>query len=82
MFMFMPYVSFVDGFPIPMPVSFVGLALLSVVSLAAIDIPMQMIRLTLTDSTSWDYSYGLPVMIGLLFVLLFPKFRNALIAEQ
>jgi hypothetical protein len=175
MFMFMPYVSFVDGFPIPMIVSFVGLvffwtlillrkvdkwlkwgqflaltfcgmltthafivgvgnlrtlltradkpfydglgwwvlawsqpiqwicvvllfiaiyqlasrkfsgwwlALVSVVSLVAIDVPMQVIRLTLTDSTSWDYSYGLPVIIGLLFVLLFPKFKQALIGES
>ncbi len=175
MFMFMPYVSFVDGFPIPMIVSFVGLvffwtlillrkvdkwlkwgqflaltfagmltthafivgvgnlrtlltrldkpfydglgwwvlawsqpiqwicvillfvaiyqlaarkfsgwwlALVSVVSLVAIDVPMQVIRLTLTDSTSWDYSYGLPVIIGLLFVLLFPKFKQALIGED
>lgn len=174
MFMFMPYVSFVDGFPIPMIVSFVGLiffwslillrnvdkwqkwghflaltfagmlsthafivgignlrtlltrpekpmynglgwwvlawsqpiqwicvillfiaiykiaerkaagwrlALLAVVSLAAINIPMQIIRLTLTDSTSWDYTYGLPVIIGLLFTLLFPKFRQALLPE-
>ncbi len=172
MFMFMPYVSFVDGFPIPMVVSMVGLvffwslillrkvdkwlkwgqflaltfagmlsthafivgignmrmlltrpekpfynglgtwvlawsqpiqwicvillfvaifqiarrrlsgwwlALVSVTSLAAIDIPMQIIRLTMTDSTSWDYSYGLPVIIGLLFVLLFPRFKKALI---
>jgi hypothetical protein len=172
MFMFMPYVSFVDGFPLPLVVSFVGLVffwsliilrrvdkwlkwgqllaltfmgmltthafivgtgnlrtlltrpekpmynglgwwvlawsqpiqwicvvllfcgifllasrkasgwwlgLISVTSLAAIDIPMQIIRLTLTDSTSWDYSYGLPVIIGLLFVLLFPKFRSALV---
>jgi hypothetical protein len=173
MFMFMPYVSFVDGFPIPLAVSFVGLiffwslillrnvnkwvkwgqflaltfagmltthafivgtgnlrtlltrpekpmynglgwwvlswsqpiqwicvillfiaiykiaerrvsgwwlALVSVTSLVAIDVPMQIIRLTMTDSTSWDYSYGLPMIIGLLFVLLFPKFRNALVA--
>jgi hypothetical protein len=58
------------------------LALVSVVSLAAIDIPMQIIRLTMTDSTSWDYSYGLPVIVGLLFVLLFPKFRAALVAEN
>ncbi len=172
MFMFMPYVSFVDGFPIPMVVSMVGLvffwslillrkvdkwlkwgqflaltfagmlsthafivgignmrmlltrpekpfynglgtwvlawsqpiqwicvillfvaifqiarrrlsgwwlALVSVTSLAAIDIPMQIIRLTMTDSTSWDYSYGLPVIIGLLFVLLFPRFKKALV---
>ncbi|MBI4732842.1 MAG: hypothetical protein HY781_12100 [Chloroflexi bacterium] len=175
MFMFMPYVSFVDGFPLPMVISFVGLvffwtfillrkvdkwlkwgqflaltfagmlsthafivgvgnlrtlltrldkpfydglgwwvlswsqpiqwicvillfiaiyqlaarkfsgwwlALISVTSLAAIDIPMQVIRLTMTDSTSWDYSYGLPVVIGLFFVLLFPKFKNALLGES
>jgi len=175
MFMFMPYVSFVDGFPLPMAVSFVGLvffwslillrnvdkwlkwgqflaltfagmltthafivgtgnlrtlltrpekpmynglgtwvlawsqpiqwicvvllfiaiyqmaarkfsgwwlALISVTSLAAIDIPMQIIRLTMTDSTAWDYTYGLPVIIGLLFVLLFPKFRAVLIGEE
>jgi len=175
MFMFMPYVSFVDGFPIPLVVSFVGLvffwslillrkvdkwqkwgqflaltfagmltthafivgvgnlrtlltrpdkpfydglgwwvlawsqpiqwicaillfvaifqmaarkfsgwwlALVSVVSLVAIDVPMQIIRLVIAKSTSWDYSYGLPVIIGLLFVLLFPKFKNALIHEE
>jgi len=58
------------------------LALVSVSSLVAIDIPMQIIRLTMTDSTSWDYTYGLPVIIGLLFVLLFPKFKQALIAEE
>jgi hypothetical protein len=174
MFMFMPYVSFVDGFPVPLIVSFVGLvffwclilmrrvnrwlkwgqflaltfsgmltthafivgtgnlrtlltrpdkpmydglgwwvlawsqpiqwicfillfiaifllaarkasgwwlALISVTSLVAIDVPMQIIRLTMTDSTSWDYSYGLPVIIGLLFVLLFPRFRAAMIEE-
>lgn len=175
MFMFMPYVSFVDGFPIPMAISFVGLiffwsfillrkvdkwlkwgqflaltfagmltthafivgignlrtlltrpekpmynglgwwvlswsqpiqwicvillfvaiyqlaahkfsgwwlALVSVTSLMAIDIPMQIIRITMTDSTSWDYSYGLPVAIGLLFTLLFPKFKKALLGEN
>jgi hypothetical protein len=48
----------------------------------AIDIPMQIIRLTMTDSTAWDYTYGLPVIIGLLFVLLFPKFKQALTAEE
>lgn len=175
MFMFMPYVSFIDGFPLPMVVSFVGLiffwslillrkvdkwlkwgqflaltfcgmltthafivgtgnlrtlltrpdkplydgigwwvlgwsqpiqwicvillfvaiyllasrnvwgwrlALLSVVSLVAIDVPMQIIRLVIAKSTSWDYSYGLPVIIGLLFTLLFPKFKQALTAES
>lgn len=57
------------------------LALLSVTSLVAIDVPMQIIRLTMTDSTSWDYSYGLPVIIGLFFVLLFPKFKTAMLEE-
>ena len=58
------------------------LALVSVTSLAAIDIPMQIIRLTMTDSTAWDYTYGLPVIIGLFFVLLYPKFKNVLIHEE
>ncbi len=175
MFMFMPYVSFVDGFPIPMIVSFVGLtlfwslillrnvdkwlkwgqflaltfagmlsthafitgignlrtlltrpdkpmydglgwwvlgwsqpiqwicvillfiaiykmaerkhsgwwlALISVTSLVAIDVPMQIIRLVIAKSTAWDYSYGLPMIIGLFFVLLHPKFKDALIHEE
>lgn len=174
MFMFMPYVSFVDGFPVPMVVSFVGLiffwslillrkadkwlkwghflaltfagmlsthafitgtgnlrtlltrpekpmyaglgwwvlawsqpvqwicvillfiaiyqlaarrlpgwwlALVPAASLLAIDVPMQIIRITMTDSTSWDYSYGLPMIVGLLFVLLYPKFKRALLGE-
>lgn len=174
MFMFMPYVSFVDGFPIPMAVSIVGLiffwslillrnvdkwikwgqflaltfagmltthafivgignlrtlmtrpekpmynglgtwvlawsqpiqwvcvillfiaiykiaerkfsgwwlALISVTSLTAIDVPMQIIRLTMTDSTALDYTYGMPVMLGMFIVLLMPKFKKALIAE-
>lgn len=175
MFMFMPYVSFVDGFPIPMAVSVVGLiffwslimlrnvdkwvkwgqllaltfagmltthafivgignlrtlltrpekpmynglgtwvlawsqpiqwlcvillfiaiykiaerkfsgwwlALVSVTSLVAIDVPMQIIRLTMTDSTALDYTYGMPVMLGMFIVLLTPKFKQALIAEK
>ncbi len=175
MFMFMPYVSFVDGFPVPMAVSIVGLiffwsfillrnvdkwvkwgqflaltfagmltthafivgignlrtlmtrpekpmynglgtwvlawsqpiqwicvillfiaiyqiaarkysgwwlALVSVTSLTAIDVPMQIIRLTMTDSTALDYTYGMPVMLGLFIVLLMPKFKQALIAEE
>jgi len=174
MFMFMPYVSFVDGFPIPMAVSIVGLiffwslillrnvdkwikwgqflaltfagmltthafivgignlrtlmtrpekpmynglgtwvlawsqpiqwicvillfiaiykiaerkfsgwwlALVAVTSLTVIDVPMQIIRLTMTDSTALDYTYGMPVMLGMFIVLLMPKFKHALIAE-
>jgi hypothetical protein len=55
------------------------LALISVTSLAAIDLPMQIIRLTMTDSTAWDYSYGLPLIVGLFVVLLVPKFKAALV---
>lgn len=54
------------------------LALISVTSLTAIDLPMQIIRITMTDSTAWDYSYGLPMILGLFIVLLVPKFREAL----
>ncbi len=58
------------------------LALVSVTSLTAIDVPMQIIRLTMTDSTALDYTYGMPVMLGMFIVLLHPKFKNALIAEE
>lgn len=58
------------------------LTLISATSLVAIDIPMQIIRLTLTDSTAWDYTYGLPVIIGLFFVLLHPKFKIALLGKD
>jgi hypothetical protein len=177
MFMFLPYVSWVDGFPLPMVISFVGLAffwsfiflrkvdkwlkwshfltltfagmltthaftigignlrmlltrpnkplydgmewwvlawsapiqwicvillfvgvyllaarkyagwwlmLISAVSILAIDAPTQVIRTTMSESTSWDYLYGSLLSIGLLFGLLFPKFNTALLdlAEQ
>ena len=58
------------------------LALVSVTTLVAIDVPMQIIRLTMTDSTALDYTYGMPVMLGMLIVLLTPKFKQALIAEK
>ena len=58
------------------------LALICVTSLVSIDIPMQIIRLTMTESTACDYSYGLPVIIGLFIALLHPKFKTALIAEE
>lgn len=53
-----------------------GPALVSVTTLVAIDIPMQIIRLTLTDSTALDYTYGMPVMLGIFIVLLLPKFKR------
>lgn len=57
------------------------IALIAVVSLAAINIPMQIIRITIANSPSLDYSYGLPMIIGLLIALLHPKFRAALLNE-
>jgi len=56
------------------------LALVAVTSLTVIDVPMQIIRLTMTDSTALDYTYGMPVMLGMFIVLLMPKF-NAEIQE-
>jgi hypothetical protein len=175
MFMFLPYVSWVDGFPIPMIISFVGLAffwsmiflrkadkwlkwghflaltfagmltthaftigignmrmlltrpekpmygglawwvlswsgpiqwlcvillfvgiyqfaarkhsgwwllLIAATSILAIDVPTQVIRTTMSESTSWDYLYGTLLSLGLLFPLLYPKFRDSLICEE
>ena len=174
MFMFLPYVSWVDGFPLPMVISFVGLAffwsiiflrkvdkwqkwahfltltfagmltthaftigvgnlrmlltrpnkplydgmewwvlswsapiqwmcvillfvgiyllaarkqagwwllLISAVAILAIDVPTQIIRSTMSDSTSLDYLYGALLSAGLLFGLLFPKFKAALFGQ-
>jgi hypothetical protein len=55
------------------------LGLISAASILAIDAPTQIIRSTMTDSTSLDYLYGSLLSIGLLFSLLFPKFRQALL---
>lgn len=48
----------------------------------AIDVPMQIIRLAMTDSTALDYTYGMPVMLGMFIVLFMPKFKHALVAEE
>ncbi len=56
--------------------------MISVTSIVAIDVPMQIIRLTMTDSTALDYTYGMPVMLGMFIVLLHPKFKKALIAAR
>ena len=57
------------------------LGLIAGASILAIDAPTQVIRTTMSDSTSWDYLYGSLLAIGLMFSLLFPKFKKALIAE-
>jgi hypothetical protein len=175
MFMFLPYVSWVDGFPIPMLISFVGLAffwsiillrkvdkwlkwghflcltiagmltthaftisignmrmlltrpmkplynglewwvlswsapvqficavllfitifmlaarkhtgwwlgIIAATSVLVIDIPTQIIRTTMTDSTSLDYLMGAILAAGLLFTLLYPKFKAVLIDQD
>jgi len=56
------------------------LALIAAVSILAIDAPTQVIRTTMTDTNSLDYLYGSLLSIGLLFSLLYPRFRAALVA--
>jgi hypothetical protein len=58
------------------------LALVAATSILAIDIPTQVIRTALTDSTSLDYLYGTLLSIGLLLSLLFPRFTAVLIAPD
>ena len=58
------------------------LALVASFSLLIMDVSLQVIRLTMTTSTAWDYSYGLPILIGLIFTLLFPKFKAVLLPEE
>ncbi len=58
------------------------LALTAVFSLLLMDVSLQVIRLTMTSSTAWDYSYGLPMILGLIFTLLYPKFKSRLLPEE
>jgi len=58
------------------------LALIAASSLLIMDVSLQIIRLTMTASTAWDYSYGLPMLIGLLFTLLFPRFKAVLLPTE
>jgi len=51
--------------------------LISAVSILAINIPTQFIR-----TKTLDYLYGSLLAIGLLFFLLFPKFKKALLGEN
>lgn len=55
------------------------LAVLAAVSIVAINVPTQLIRTFIAKATSLDYLYGTLLALGLLFVLLFPKFRRALV---
>lgn len=58
------------------------LALIAGASILAIDVPTQIIRTTMSTSTSWDYLYGALLSIGLLFALLFPRFKAVLVSNQ
>lgn len=58
------------------------LALIAATSILAIDIPTQIIRTTMSTSTSWDYLYGVLLSCGLLFSLLYPKFKAVLVSDQ
>lgn len=58
------------------------LALIGATSILAIDAPTQVIRSLLTDTNSLDYLYGSLLSIGLLFSLLYPRFRAVLIEGE
>jgi hypothetical protein len=58
------------------------LALIAAVSILAIDVPTQVIRSTMSESTSLDYLYGSLLSLGLLFSLFFPKFRAVLVQKD
>lgn len=55
------------------------LALIGAASIFAMDAPTQIIRTFVAKSDSLDYLYGMLLAGGLLFSLLFPKFRRALL---
>jgi len=48
-------------------------------SVIAIDLPTQVIRSLLSDATSIDYLLGSLLAAGLLFSILFPKFKKAIV---
>jgi len=52
------------------------------VSIIAIDLPTQVIRSLLTDATSVDYLIGSLLAAGLLFSILFPKFKKELVFQS
>lgn len=58
------------------------LAVLAAVSILAIDVPTQVIRTTMSTSTSWDYLYGSLISLVLLFSLFYPRFRAALTGQE
>jgi len=79
MFMFMPYVSFVNGFPIPMIISFIGLVFFWTFILVR----------KVNKWLKWGQFLALTFIgmlithafIGLLCVLLYPIFKKALLGE-
>jgi len=58
------------------------LAVLAAASILAIDAPTQIIRTFIAKSDSLDYLYGSLLSIGLLFSLLYPRFKAALLGEE
>lgn len=58
------------------------LALIAGVSILVIDAPTQVIRSTMSESTSLDYLYGSLLSLALLFSLLYPRFKAALIRQD
>lgn len=58
------------------------LGILAAVSIVAINAPTQIIRTVVAKATAMDYLYGLLLALGLLFALLFPKFKRALVPVE
>lgn len=58
------------------------LALIAGASIFAIDVPTQIIRTFVAHSDSLDYLYGSLLSGGLLFSLLFPKFKVAELGKE
>lgn len=57
------------------------IALIAGVTIIAIDLPTQVIRSLMTDATSVDYLIGSLLAAGLLFSILFPKFKKEIVSQ-
>lgn len=58
------------------------LACIAGVSILAIDVPTQIVRTFIAKSDSLDYLYGTLLAGGLLFTLLYPKFKALLVKDE
>jgi hypothetical protein len=65
MFMFLPYVSFVDGFPLPMTISWIGLAgYFSFILLRKAELPVKLTRLGALTFLGMLCTHGFTIGVG------------------